>query len=81
MKLPLKIIPSAKKNEIVGLVDGVLKVKIQAPPVDGKANKELIRFLSKEWKVSKSQITIVQGKKGKVKLLEVPDAIGQKISG
>ena len=62
MKLALKVTPGAKKNEILGWEDDypqvgrVLKVKIAAPPVEGKANKEIVLFLAKALKVSKSSI-------------------------
>ncbi len=70
MKLTVKIQPNAKKSEIVGYEGTVLKIKIKAPPVEGKANEELIRFLSKEWKIPKSAIRIAHGQNGKMKIIE-----------
>lgn len=75
MKLTVKITPNAKKSEIIGYEDKILKLKIKALPIEGKANKELIRFLSKEWKVPKSEIKIVRGETSKMKVLEIPDSI------
>ena len=44
-KLTLKITPRSSKNEIVGeLANGIIKIKLKAPPVDDEANKELIKF-------------------------------------
>ena len=64
--------PRSSKNEIVGeLPDGTIKIKLKAPPVDGEANTELIKFLSKEWKIPKSSIKILKGLTSKTKLLEV----------
>jgi len=72
MKYKIKALPRSSKNEIVGeLPDGTLKIKLKAPPVDGEANKELIKFLSKEWKIPKSNIKILKGKTNKTKLIEV----------
>ncbi len=72
MKYRIKITPRSSKNEIVGkLPDGTLKIKLKAPPVDGEANAELIKFLSKEWGVPKSSIKIVKGLTSKTKLIEV----------
>ncbi|MFH1946724.1 MAG: DUF167 domain-containing protein [Candidatus Magasanikbacteria bacterium] len=72
MKYKIKVLPRSSKNEIVGkLPDGTLKIKLKAPPVDGEANTELIKFLSKEWKVPKSSIKILKGLTSKIKLIEI----------
>ena len=65
----LKISPNASKNEIIKTDDGLLKIKITAQPVDGKANKALIEFLSKNLKVPKTSIEILKGHTGKEKTL------------
>lgn len=59
--------PNASKTELVGEHNGSLKLKTKAPPVDGKANEEVIHFLSKLLKVSKSQIEILKGDKSRDK--------------
>lgn len=80
MKLALKVTPGAKKNEILGWEDDypqvgrVLKVKIAAPPVEGKANKEIVLFLAKVLGVTKSSIEVVHGTSGRIKLVEIPDS-------
>ncbi len=87
MKLALKVTPGAKKNEILGWEDDypqvgrVLKVKIAAPPVEGKANKEIVLFLAKVLKVSKSSIEVVHGTSGRIKLVEIPDNTDLSILG
>ena len=58
--LSLKIIPNSSKNDIV-LEDEFVKVKIKAQPIENKANKALIEFLSKTVKIPKSSINIVRG--------------------
>jgi len=71
-KIKIKVLPRSSRNEIIGeLADGTLKIKLKAPPVDGEANQELIKFLSKEWKVPKSQIKIIKGKTSKTKLVQI----------
>ena len=65
--LNLKISPNASKNEMIKTDEGILKVKITAQPIDGKANKALIEFLSKQLKVPKSAFEIVKGQTGKDK--------------
>ena len=69
--LTLHAQPNARQNEILGFEDGILRIKIAAPPVEGKANKELIAFLSKRLGVSKSSITIDHGQTGKNKVISI----------
>ena len=56
----IKISPNSKKNEIIK-TDSETKVKITAQPIDGKANKCLVEFLSKNFKVPKTSIKIIKG--------------------
>ena len=73
-KLTLKITPRSSKNEIIGeLQGGIIKIKLKAPPVDGEANKELIKFLSREWKIPKSKINITKGQTSRTKIIEIED--------
>lgn len=69
--IKIKVIPRSSFNEIIELPDGSLKIKLTAPPVDGEANKKLIDFLSKEWKITKSKIKIIKGEKSKEKIVEI----------
>ncbi len=64
----IKIVPNSSKNDIV-LEDEFVKVKITAQPVEGKANKALIEFLSKKFKIPKTSIEIVKGETNKEKTL------------
>lgn len=66
----LKISPNASKNEIIKIPEGY-KVKITAQPIDGKANKALIEFLSKQFKVPKSYFEIVRGETSKDKTIMI----------
>ena len=68
--LKLKIVPNSSKNEIIKTEEG-LKVKITAQPIEGKANKALIDFLSKTFKISKSSFEIVKGETSKEKTVLV----------
>ena len=74
--------PGAKKSEIVGLHDGNIKIKVKAPPIDGKANAALIDFLSEFFDVSKSSIKIISGDKSRLKkvaITNLSDTQQQKI--
>ena len=74
----LRILPNSSKNEIIK-ADGAIKVKITAPPVDGKANKALLEFLSKTFKIPKTSFSIVKGKTSKDKTLSVKAADEEKL--
>lgn len=63
----LHIQPQARKNEIIGLYNDKLKVKISAPPIDGKANQFLIEFLAEVLNVSKSSIRLLKGESSRQK--------------
>ena len=71
ISLHVKIIPKANKNEIVDFENNLIKIKIKEIPDKGKANKELIFFLSKIFKISKSNIKIMKGKKTKNKIIQI----------
>ncbi|MEW6536200.1 MAG: DUF167 domain-containing protein [Candidatus Auribacterota bacterium] len=57
----VKVIPRSSREEIVGILDGKLKVKLTTPPVDGKANNALIQLLAQELSISRNDIQIVRG--------------------
>ena len=67
----VRVIPRSSKSEIVGELDGALKVKLKAPPVDGAANEDLIKVLSKEFGVPRSDIEIVSGFTSKTKRIRI----------
>lgn len=73
MKVKCYVKPGSRKNEIEYISDTEWRVKIKAPPVEGKANEELIRFLAEQLKIPKSYITIRSGQKGRIKYIEIMD--------
>ena len=72
-RLAVQVSPNAKKSEIISDDGEVLRIRLQAQPVDGKANEALIAFLSKKLRVPKRQIAITHGTSAKKKLLEISD--------
>jgi uncharacterized protein len=70
--LSVSITPNGSKNELVEWKGEVLKIRIAAPPVDGKANKELLSFLADVLSLSPSSLTIKNGHASKKKLIEIP---------
>ena len=65
------VYPNAARSEIAGFADGVLRVKVSAPPVKGKANKELITFLSRRLDVGKDRLCIIKGHAARNKVIAV----------
>ena len=66
-EIRIKLLPRSSRNQILGLEHDTFRVKVTAPPVDGKANKTLIEFLAKRLGVSKGSVKIVSGKTGRLK--------------
>ena len=69
--ISIKVTPNAARNEIAGFADDVLRVKVAAPPVKGKANKELLSFLCRLLAVSKDRVDIVRGHTARNKLIAI----------
>lgn len=78
-KIVVQVHANASRNEVVGMVGGVLKVKIAAPPVEGKANKRLIEFLCARLEVSKSRISIIKGETSRNKIIVVEGLDGDEV--
>ena len=68
--ITIKVIPNAKKNEIISDNDR-LKVKVNAPATDGKANKAVIKLLAVYFKVKERQISIIRGEKSREKQIQI----------
>ena len=68
--LNVRVVPRAARDAIVGVMEnGVLKVRIQAPPLEGKANAQLVKFLADRWNTSRADIRILSGNAGRNKRL------------
>ncbi|MCK4523269.1 YggU family protein, partial [Candidatus Aerophobetes bacterium] len=67
----VRVQPGVSKNEIVGVQEDALKIRINAPPVKGKANRALIDFLAGKLGVKKSEIEIVSGHTSRIKKIRV----------
>ena len=70
--LKVKAFPKAGENRITGVRNGELVVRLQAPALQGQANKELVKFLAKSLGVARSQIQILVGESSRHKLIAVP---------
>jgi uncharacterized protein (TIGR00251 family) len=67
----VRVVPRASRSEIAGEFDGALRVRLAAPPVDGAANRELIRLLARELKVPQNAVDIVTGSASKRKTVRI----------
>ncbi|PIV20243.1 MAG: YggU family protein [Deltaproteobacteria bacterium CG03_land_8_20_14_0_80_45_14] len=71
--------PKSSKNEIVGPYRDGIKVKVTAPPIEGKANEALIRFLAKEFGISPSCVEILKGHHSREKTLKISGVVDQDL--
>jgi uncharacterized protein (TIGR00251 family) len=69
--LTLHIQPGAKKTELAGLHGAALKIRLAAPPVDGKANQALLKFVAETLQLPKSAVSLKSGHNSRRKVLEV----------
>ncbi len=78
--LDVRVIPRAARPGLAGTRDGALVVRVSAPPVEGAANAELIQVLAKELDVSKRQVTIVAGERGRMKRVKVEGVTAERVA-
>jgi len=71
MILKIRIIPNAKRTEIVSRLGSILRIKVAAPPRENKANRLLIRYLADFFEVKTSHIYLRRGERGREKIIEV----------
>ena len=72
MLVKVRVIPNAARSEVVGWVDDALKIKVQAVPEDGKANKAVCELIAGVAGCRARQVIIKSGEKSRVKVLDVP---------
>jgi hypothetical protein len=65
--LNIRVVPRASKTEVQGQLGDALKIRLQAPPVDGKANAALVKFLADTLDISKSNVVLLSGETGRTK--------------
>jgi uncharacterized protein (TIGR00251 family) len=69
--LALKATPNAPRNEVTGWLGDVLKVKVHAPALEGRANEELCDFLADRFQLPRRAISVARGEKSRQKLVRV----------
>jgi len=76
----VRVVPRASRNEVVGEHDGALRVRIAAPPVEGAANRELIRTLARYFDVPVRAVEIRSGQTSKLKQVRVSGGSSAKLT-
>jgi uncharacterized protein (TIGR00251 family) len=69
--IKIKLLPRSSRNQFLGKEGDVYRISVTDPPVDGKANRALISFLSKKLEVPKGNIEIISGKRSRIKRIRV----------
>jgi uncharacterized protein (TIGR00251 family) len=69
--LKIHLLPRASRDEICGLHGDAIKVKVTAPPIEGKANKALQRFIAEKLNLASSQVEIMAGRRSREKILRI----------
>jgi len=78
--IDIKVIPGASKNEIAGVRDNRLCVKIASAPQDGRANESLRVFFAKTFDCAKRDVVLVKGEKNRLKTISLPAFCGEKLT-
>ncbi|HEY8607280.1 MAG TPA: DUF167 domain-containing protein [Noviherbaspirillum sp.] len=71
LRISVQLAPNAKTNEVGGIHDGALRIRLQAAPIDGKANEALLRFLAERLGVPRSRVVLVHGQTSRRKVVDV----------
>ena len=74
LKIEVRLTPRASRDEIAGYSEGVLRVRVTAPPVGGRANEALRKLVAKRAGVAPSRVRIERGERGRTKLLAIEGA-------
>jgi uncharacterized protein (TIGR00251 family) len=74
LTIEIKVTPRASRDEIVGMRDGVLVVRVTAAPVDDAANRAAVKLIAKRAGVAPSRIRIARGARGRRKRIEISGA-------
>ena len=71
MMIKVRVIPNARCNEVVGRIGSILRVKVSAPAVEGKANESLCEFLAEFFEVRRGNVFLRKGERGREKTIEI----------
>jgi uncharacterized protein len=81
VSFPVRVQPRASKDEITGVMNGALKIRLQAPAVEDRANEALVELLAHLLKTPKSAVRILSGDRGRTKRVEIRGVTKQQVLG
>jgi hypothetical protein len=81
VSFPVRVQPRASKDEIAGVIGGALKVRLQAPAVENRANEALVEFLAHLLKTPRSAVRILSGDRSRTKRIEIRGITKQQVLG
>ena len=76
LRINVHVQPNASRTEISGVMENAIKIRLHAPPVDGKANEALVNFIAEQLKVAKRDVSVSHGLSSRQKVIEVRTAMG-----
>ncbi|KAF1084809.1 hypothetical protein SPSYN_01979 [Sporotomaculum syntrophicum] len=79
VSIKIRVQPRAANNQVAGVMEGALKIRITAPPVDGAANKACCSFIAELLGVAKGQVTVSQGHTGRNKTVRVEGLTARQV--
>ncbi|MDR2772290.1 MAG: DUF167 domain-containing protein [Elusimicrobiota bacterium] len=79
MIIKVRVIPNSKRNEVVSRIGSILRVKVSAPAVEGKANEELCSFIGEFFDVNRSNVFLRKGERGREKTIEITGRTEQSL--
>ncbi|MGE5753742.1 MAG: DUF167 domain-containing protein [Deltaproteobacteria bacterium] len=77
--LTVHVVPRSSKEEVAGLVEGAVRVRLTAPAVENRANEALVRFLSRVLDVPRRQVEVVAGQRGRRKIVRIHGATKKEV--
>jgi uncharacterized protein len=77
----VRVQPRASKDEVVGVIDGVLKIRLRAPALENRANEALVELLARLLKTPKSAVRILSGERSRNKRVEIEGVTKQEVLG
>ncbi|HDZ91799.1 MAG: YggU family protein [Deltaproteobacteria bacterium] len=76
----VKVLPKASTTAILGQQGGIYRIKLTAPPTDGKANRALLKLLSKKLHIPKGDIEIISGERARIKVIRINHLAPERVS-
>ncbi len=81
VSFPVRVQPRASKDEIAGVMGGALKIRLQAPALENRANEALVEFLAHLLKTPKAAVRILSGDRSRTKRIEIRGVTKQQVLG